>query len=293
MKESSNPVKATYLDKKVINTLITRALQEDIGSGDHSSLAAIDSEAQGKADLLMKEDGIIAGLEVALQVFNEVDPQVSVDVLVKDGDQVKTGDKILSVSGRAQSILSAERLALNFLQRMSGIATKTARMVEMIAHTNCQLLDTRKTTPNFRIFEKWAVLLGGGRNHRFALYDMIMLKDNHNDYSGGITMAVSKSKEYLLENNLDLKIEVETRNLDEVEEALNAGADIIMLDNMTLDQLSEAVTLVGGKVQTEASGGITESTITSIAETGVDYISVGALTHSYKSLDMSLKASLA
>ena len=285
--------KIAYLDSNKISAFIRTALDEDIGPGDYSSLAAIDNSAEGQADLIIKEPGVLAGLEVALQVFSTIDPILKIRTFFNDGDLVQPGDLVLSVHGKAQTILSAERLALNILQRMSGIATKTARMVKLIGHTNCQLLDTRKTTPNFRMFEKWAVLIGGGTNHRFALYDMIMLKDNHIDYSGGITKAVANTRAYLKTNSLDLRIEVETRTLAEVETALEAGADIILLDNMNLEELKQAVQLVGGRVKTEASGGITETTIGPIAETGVDFISVGALTHSYKSLDMSLKASIA
>ena len=278
---------------KELQLIVKNGIREDIGDGDHSSLACIPEDAFGQARLLVKEEGILAGVEFAKMIFHEADPDLKIEVFLNDGDKIKPGDVAFYVTGRSRSILMAERLVLNAMQRMSAIATKTRKFVKKLKGTETRILDTRKTTPGIRAIEKWAVKIGGGVNHRFALYDMIMLKDNHNDYSGGISMAVEKSKEYLKQNNLDLKIEVETRNLSEVEEALSAGADIIMLDNMTLDQLSEAVTLVDGKVQTEASGGINESTITSIAETGVDYISVGALTHSYKSLDMSLKASLA
>lgn len=282
----------TYLDEKKISAFIDAALVEDVGPGDYSSLAAIDAKASGRADLVIKEEGILAGAEVGKMVFSQLDPMLGVSNLLEDGSNVQPGDCVLTVQGRAQSILTAERLALNIMQRMSGIATKTARLMRLIAHTNCKLLDTRKTTPNFRMFEKWAVLIGGGKNHRFALYDMVMLKDNHIDYSGGILPAVARTKEYLAKNKLDLKIEVETRTLSEVELAIESGADIILLDNMPLAELHAAVQLIDRRALTEASGGITETTIVPIAETGVNYISVGALTHSYSSLDMSLKANI-
>jgi nicotinate-nucleotide pyrophosphorylase (carboxylating) len=280
----------SYLNPDLIHNIISDALKEDIGPGDYSTLAAIDSSTQGRASLIIKEQGILAGVEVAQQVFKIVDDQLEVQIHKQDGDLVKPGDKVLVVFGKVQSILSSERLVLNIMQRMSGIATKTNKMVSLIAGTGAKLLDTRKTTPNFRAFEKWAVKIGGGENHRFALYDMIMLKDNHIDYSGGLTNAVAKTKKYLTLNNLDLKIEVETRTIAEVREALESQVDIILLDNMNPDKLREAVLLVANQCVTEASGGIVENNIRAVAETGVDYISVGALTHSYKSLDMSLKA---
>jgi nicotinate-nucleotide pyrophosphorylase (carboxylating) len=286
------PEYPSYLNDSLINDFITRALKEDIGPGDYTTLAAIEHDAKGSAELIMKEDGIVAGVAIATKVFTVVDPFLLVEILIADGTEVKKGDLVLRVEGRVQSILSAERLVLNIMQRMSGIATKTYALNNLIAGTGAKLLDTRKTTPNFRAFEKWAVFIGGGVNHRFALYDMVMLKDNHNDYAGGIPKSVAKTKKYLLDNGLDLKIEVETRNLNEVKEALNAGADIILLDNMPPAKMREAVDLIKGQCVTEASGGITEENIREIAETGVDYISVGALTHSYTSLDMSLKAIL-
>ena len=284
--------KPPYLSKQLISDFIQRALKEDIGPGDYSSLASLDKNAKGTASLQIKESGILAGVEVALEVFRQIDANLSLDVYMEDGSSVEEGDIVLEVNGKAQSILSAERLALNILQRMSGIATKTANLSKLIAHTSCRLLDTRKTTPNFRMFEKWAVLLGGGQNHRYALYDMIMLKDNHIDYAGGILNAVERTRAFLEAANLELKIEVETRTLEEVNEAIKAEVNIILLDNMSTEMLKQGVDLVAGKCQTEASGGITEETIVQIAETGVDFISVGALTHSYKSLDMSLKASI-
>ena len=281
-----------YLDSDLINSFIKKALDEDIGSGDYSTLAAIDGSTQGKASLIIKDSGILAGVEVARRVFEIVDNLLEVQIQKQDGDFVQPGDIALSVTGKAQSILSSERLVLNIMQRMSGIATKTDKMVSLIEGTGTKLLDTRKTTPNFRAFEKWAVKIGGGENHRFALYDMIMLKDNHIDYAGGIIDAVTKTKVYLSDNNLRLKIEVETRTLGEVQEALRSGVDVILLDNMSTDTLREAVLLVAKQCTTEASGGINEINIREVAETGVDFISVGALTHSYKSLDMSLKATI-
>lgn len=280
-----------YLTKENIQKFIQSALEEDIREGDHSSLASIPAETQNTAQLIIKADGILAGMEMAEHIFKSVDDKLEVEFFKKDGEEVNSGDIGLKVHGSAISILSAERLVLNCLQRMSGIATYTHNLNQLIKHTSAKLLDTRKTTPNFRIAEKWAVAIGGGQNHRFGLFDMVMLKDNHNDFAGGITKAVQSTKEYLSKNNLKLRIEVETRNLDEVKEALAVGGvDVIMLDNMTVQEMKTAVEVIDGKCETEASGGITEDTIKSIAETGVDYISVGALTHSYKSLDMSLKA---
>jgi nicotinate-nucleotide pyrophosphorylase (carboxylating) len=282
----------SYLNPELILKILQDALQEDIGPGDHSTLASIDENTQGKASLIIKDKGILAGIDVARQVFAIVDEKLQVHSFFEDGDLVKHDDIALSVTGNARSILSAERLVLNIMQRMSGVATRTHKMKSLIAGTGVKLLDTRKTTPNFRVFEKWAVKIGGGENHRFALYDMIMLKDNHIDYSGGISGAVAKTKKYLARNNLTLKIEVETRTLEEVQEALISGADIILLDNMNLEDLRKAVLMVNNKCITEASGGINEKNIKLVAATGVDYISVGALTHSYNSLDMSMKATL-
>ncbi|MEQ9426820.1 MAG: carboxylating nicotinate-nucleotide diphosphorylase [Cyclobacteriaceae bacterium] len=280
-----------YLSEQSISDFIETALNEDIGVGDHSSLGSIPKGKESQARLLIKGEGVLAGVQLAEKIFRKVDPYLEVNLLLKDGDQVKYGDIGLTVIGSTTSILSSERLVLNCMQRMSGIATKTARLNKMIEHTNAKLLDTRKTTPNFRMMEKWAVAIGGGTNHRFGLFDMVMLKDNHNDFAGGITKAVTSTVEYLRLNNLDLKIEVETRNLDEVKEALSTGAvDQIMLDNFEVPAMKEAVEFIDGRVKTEASGGITEETIVAIAKTGVDYISVGALTHSYNSLDISLKA---
>ncbi|MBB6609644.1 carboxylating nicotinate-nucleotide diphosphorylase [Pontibacter sp. Tf4] len=284
-------MKPTYLTQKSISDFIAMALAEDIGDGDHSSLASIPADAQNQARLLVKGDGILAGVELAGYIFNAVDPELQVEVLLQDGASVKYGDVALTVKGKAQSILTAERLVLNCMQRMSGIATYTHHLTELIKGTNAKLLDTRKTTPNFRIMEKWAVVIGGGHNHRFGLFDMIILKDNHVDYAGGIKEAIVATQRYLQEKGKDLRIEVETRNLDEVRQALETGGiHRIMLDNMTPDMMREAVAMIGGRYETEASGGITEATIRAVAECGVDYISVGALTHSIKSLDLSLKA---
>lgn len=280
-----------YRTEEQINKFIKSALEEDIRDGDHSSLASIPKGTQNTAQLIIKDDGILAGVTMAEYIFKAVDKNLKLEIFKKDGDEVKKGDIGLKVHGEATSILSAERLVLNCLQRMSGIATYTNNLNKMIAHTSAKLLDTRKTTPNFRLAEKWAVEIGGGKNHRFGLFDMIMLKDNHNDFAGGITASVTSTKKYLKEKNLDLRIEVETRNLEEVKEALEVGGvDVIMLDNMSVEDMKRAVSIIGDKCQTEASGGITEETIVPIAETGVDFISVGALTHSYKSLDISLKA---
>lgn len=279
-----------YLTEAAIAQFIHTALEEDIGEGDHSSLATIPQEKITKAKLLVKDNGIIAGIELAEKIFHAIDPTLLLSVYKKDGDSVLKGEVAFEVSGNARAILSAERLVLNCMQRMSGIATKTHHLGELIKNTHTQLLDTRKTTPNFRLLEKWAVAIGGGRNHRFALYDMIMLKDNHLDVSGGIAKAVGLTVNYLKDHQKDLLIEVETRNLAEVKEALATNAvDVIMLDNMSTTMMKEAVALVNHQCKTEASGGITESNLTEVAECGVDYISIGALTHSVKSLDLSLK----
>ena len=245
----------------------------------------------GQAQLLIKESGTIAGLELAQMIFKQFDPSLQVELLLKDGDPVTPGDIGLRIKGKAASILTTERLVLNCLQRMSGIATKAKRLTQLINHTKARLMDTRKTTPNFRLMEKWAVWIGGGVNHRFALYDMVMLKDNHIDFAGGIKNAIENTKNYLKEKNLNLKIEVETRSLQEVEEVLSIGGiDYIMLDNMDYDTMRMAVQMVNGRYPLEASGGITEENLKDVAECGVDYISVGALTHQVKSLDISLKA---
>lgn len=284
-------MKPSYLTEEAISTFIATAFAEDIGPGDYSSLSSIPAEKTGKAKLLIKDGGIIAGIELAERIFKTFDPKLEVELLVKDGDKVKYGDIGLIVKGSSVSILSSERLVLNCMQRMSGIATLTHRLTEKILHTKARLMDTRKTTPNFRLMEKWAVHIGGGMNHRFALYDMVMLKDNHVDFAGGIRQAIEGSKAYLKANNLNLKIEIETRNLDEVKQVLEVGGvDQIMLDNMDYDTMRRAVRMIGDQFKTEASGGITEDTLVDVAECGVDYISMGALTYSVKSLDISLKA---
>jgi nicotinate-nucleotide pyrophosphorylase (carboxylating) len=283
-------MRPVYLTDQAIHEFIKSALAEDLGEGDHSTLGAVPAAKISKARLLIKDDGIIAGLEMAERIFREVNPTLRVSFLKNDGEAVKNGEVAFVVEGLAQSILSAERLVLNCMQRMSGIATYTHRLCKLIEGTGAQVMDTRKTTPNFRLMEKWAVAIGGGKNHRFALYDMVMLKDNHVDMAGGIRAAIENTKQYLSEKTKYLKIEIETRNLKEVQEVLHAGGvDIIMLDNMSIDDMKEAVKLINKKYKTEASGGITEASLRSVAECGVDYISIGALTHSVKSLDLSLK----
>lgn len=280
-----------YLTEENITSFIENALAEDIGSGDHSSLGSIPVHAQSKAHLIVKDDGVIAGLELAQYIFHHVDPELKIEFMKKDGDDIEFGEVAFNVEGSAQSILATERLVLNCLQRMSAIATYTSHMNSLIKGSNAKLLDTRKTTPLFRLAEKWAVTIGGGVNHRFGLYDMVMLKDNHIDFAGGVKNAIVKSVQYIADRNLPLKIEVEVRNLKELEEVLETGqVQRVMLDNMLPSDMRQAIKMIGGRYETEASGGITEKTIAEIAETGVDYISVGALTHSYKSLDMSLKA---
>jgi nicotinate-nucleotide pyrophosphorylase (carboxylating) len=274
-----------------LQLIITNALREDIGDGDHSSLACIPAEAQGKAKLLVKDNGIIAGVAFAKMVFQAVDADMKMEVFIEDGSEVKRGDVVFHVSGSSQSILKAERLVLNSMQRMSAIATKTKKFVDLLDGTNTKVLDTRKTTPGFRACEKWAVKIGGGENHRFALYDMIMLKDNHNDFAGGITHAINKTKEYLKNNNKDLKIIVEARNLNEIEEILQSeGVYRILIDNFNFEDTKKAVELIGNKCLTESSGNINENTIRQYAECGVNYISSGALTHSVYNMDLSLKA---
>jgi nicotinate-nucleotide pyrophosphorylase (carboxylating) len=282
---------APYLTQENITDFIRRALAEDVGDGDHSSLAAIPADAKNRAQLLVKGEGVLAGVELAGYIFREVDAQLSLTPGLPDGAAVTFGDVAFTVAGNARSILTAERLVLNCMQRMSGIATYTHHLTQLIAGTKARLLDTRKTTPNFRLAEKWAVLIGGGVNHRYGLYDMVMLKDNHVDFAGGIRPAIEATRTYLRQHKKFLKIEVETRNLDEVRQVLEVGGiDRIMLDNMSPETMREAVELIAGRFETEASGGITDETIAEIAATGVDFISVGALTHSIKSLDLSLKA---
>ena len=271
--------------------LIRAAFREDIGDGDHSTLACIPADAMGKSRLIVKEDGILAGVEVAREVFKTFDPEMQMEVFIQDGTPVKVGDVAFVVSGKVQSILQTERLVLNIMQRMSGIATVTNRYVKQIEGLHTRLLDTRKTTPGLRLLEKAAVKIGGGVNHRIGLYDMIMLKDNHVDFAGGIEKAIRKTQDYLKRTGKKLKIEIEVRNLDELNEVLRiGGVDRIMLDNFDIPTTKKAVEIIGGRVETESSGGITFDTLRSYAECGVDFISVGALTHSVKSLDMSLKA---
>ena len=274
-----------------LQLIIQNAIREDVGDGDHSSLACIPKEAQGKAKLLVKDNGVIAGVEFAKMVFNYVDTNMKVETFIEDGSEVKYGDVVFHVSGSSQSILKAERLVLNSMQRMSAIATKTRNYVKLLEGTKTKILDTRKTTPGFRACEKWAVKIGGGENHRFALYDMIMLKDNHNDFAGGITNAINKTKDYLKENNKDLKIIVEARNLDEIKEILKSeGIYRILIDNFNFEDTKEAVRLIGMQCLTESSGNINEKTIREYADCGVNYISSGALTHSVYNMDLSLKA---
>lgn len=277
--------------QKELHLIIENAIREDVGPGDYSSLACLPANAQGKAKLLVKESGIIAGVDFAKMVFDYVDKNLQVEILKQDGDNVNLGDIVLNVYGNSQSILKAERLVLNAMQRMSAIATKTNFYAQLIKDTKCKIIDTRKTTPGFRACEKWAVKIGGGANHRFALYDMIMLKDNHNDFAGGITNALQKTKQFLKENRLDLKIIVEARNLDEVEEILkNEGVFRILLDNFNYENTRKAVALIGDKCATESSGNINEETIKEYASCGVDFISSGALTHSVHNMDLSLKS---
>lgn len=274
-----------------LQLIIQNAIREDVGDGDHSSLACIPASAEGKAKLLVKDTGIIAGVAFAKMIFNFVDANLVVETLIQDGASVTHGDVVFYVSGSSQSILKAERLVLNSMQRMSAIATKTKNYVDILQGTNTKILDTRKTTPGFRACEKWAVTIGGGENHRFALYDMIMLKDNHIDFAGGITNAITKTKEYLKSNNKDLKIIVEARNLDEIKEILqNDGVYRILIDNFNFEDTKTAVDLIGNQCLTESSGNINENTIREYAECGVNYISSGALTHSVYNMDLSLKA---
>ncbi|WP_340199120.1 carboxylating nicotinate-nucleotide diphosphorylase [Ascidiimonas sp. W6] len=277
--------------QKELQLIIANAIREDIGDGDHSSLACIPSEAMGKAKLLVKDTGILAGVAFAEMVFSFVDKEMKMEVLIEDGTPVKHGDIAFYIEGHSQSILKAERLVLNAMQRMSAVATKTRKFVNLLEGTNTQILDTRKTTPGIRALEKWAVKIGGGENHRFALYDMIMLKDNHIDFAGGISHAITKTKKYLKEKGKDLKIIVEARNLEEVKEILmNEGVYRILIDNFDYKTTRKAVALIGNKCLTESSGGINEHTIRQYAECGVNYISSGALTHSVYNMDLSLKA---
>lgn len=284
-------LKFNALDKKLVDIFIKNAIAEDVGDGDHTSLSTIPLATQGRAKLIVKEDGVLAGVELALEIFNQVDSRLKVTIMINDGVAVKVGDIALTVEGSTHSILLAERLVLNCMQRMSGIATKTNRIVQLLSPYHTKILDTRKTTPGLRYLEKWAVKIGGGVNHRIGLYDMILIKDNHVDYAGGIANAIESANQYLIKTGKKLDIEIEVRNLDELKQVLAVGnVQRIMLDNFELPLLKEAVQLVNGRFITEASGGILESNVVEYAACGVDYISMGALTHSVKSLDLSLKA---
>lgn len=279
------------LDKKIIDAFIKNAIIEDVGDGDHTSLSTIPEGTKGKAKLIVKENGILAGVELALEIFNQIDAALKVNVLLHDGQAVNVGDIAFTVEGNTHSILLAERLVLNCMQRMSGIATQTHRIAKLLEEYHTKVLDTRKTTPGLRYLEKWAVRIGGGVNHRIGLYDMILIKDNHVDYAGGIANAINKANDYLASTGKNLKIEIEVRNIEELLQVLEIGkVDRIMLDNFPIATLKEAVKLIDGKFVTEASGGITEENVAAYAACGVDFISMGALTHSVKSLDLSLKA---
>ena len=278
-------------NQAIIQKFIANAFEEDVQSGDYSSLSCIPSDAKGKAILKVKDQGILAGVELAKNIFDVVDEKNVFKTFINDGEKIKNGDVAFEVECNVQALLKAERLVLNCLKRMSGVATLTKKYVDEIAHTKAKILDTRKTTPLFRYFEKWAVRIGGGNNHRFGLFDMMMLKDNHIDFAGGIEKAILKANDFRQKNNLQIPLEVETRNLNEVLQVLDCkGVDRIMFDNFSLENLTEAVKIVNRKIETEASGGVNLQTIKLIAETGVDFISVGALTHHYISLDLSLKA---
>ena len=277
--------------EELVDRLIDLSFAEDIGDGDHTTLCCIPEDAMGKSKLLIKEDGILAGVEIAKEVFHRFDPTMQVEVFMGDGSKVKKGDVAMIVTGKVRSLLQTERLMLNIMQRMSGIATMTSKYVERLEGTHTRVLDTRKTTPGMRMLEKQAVKVGGGCNHRIGLFDMILLKDNHVDFSGGIANAINRCHEYLKEKGLDLKIEIEVRNFEELKQAMDCGGiDRIMLDNFSVEDTKKAVEIVGGKYETESSGGITFDTLRDYAECGVDFISVGALTHSVKGLDMSFKA---
>ena len=277
--------------QKEIDLIISNAIREDVGDGDHSSLACIPKKSFGKANLIVKSSGVLSGVEFALKVFKYVDPELQVNIKINDGSNIKIGDIVFEVVGSQQSILKSERLVLNAMQRMSAISTKTAKFVNLLNGTKTKILDTRKTTPGIRALEKWAVSIGGGVNHRFALYDMIMLKDNHVDFSGGITSALDQTVKYLNDNNLDLEIIVEARNITEIDEILkHGGANRILIDNFSLSETKIAVEFIAGRCMTESSGGINEITLRDYAECGVDYISSGSLTHSVSNLDLSLKA---
>ncbi|MDH6343619.1 nicotinate-nucleotide pyrophosphorylase (carboxylating) [Parabacteroides sp. PFB2-12] len=274
-----------------IEDLIKLAFAEDIGDGDHTTLSSIPATAMGKSQLIIKEEGVLAGIEIAKRIFHAFDPDLKIDIFIQDGTEVKVGEIAFTVEGKVQSLLQTERLVLNVMQRMSGIATTTRKYVKALEGTKTRVLDTRKTTPGMRMLEKEAVKIGGGVNHRIGLFDMILLKDNHVDFAGGITQAITRAQEYLREKGKNLKIEIEVRNFDELQEAMQVGGiDRIMLDNFNVENTRKAVEMVAGRYELESSGGITFATLRDYAETGVDYISVGALTHSVKSLDMSLKA---
>lgn len=279
------------LTRESLLQFITTALSEDVGDGDHTSLSTVPAHAKGKARLLVKDNGILAGVELAKLIFEVVDSELKVEVLMNDGDIIKYGDVVFYVEGADRSILTAERLVLNCMQRMSGIATVTNEIVKKLEGTNCKVLDTRKTTPNFRLIEKWAVKIGGGVNHRFGLYDMILIKDNHVDYAGGIRQALEAAQQYLKDTSRNLQIEIEVRNLDELAQVLEIGGVVrIMLDNFDFPTIKKALEMINGRFPIEASGGITPETVREYAECGVDYVSMGYLTHSVKSLDLSLKA---
>lgn len=278
------------IDNQLVDNLIDIALREDIGDGDHTSLSCIPHNLQGRARLLVKQDGILCGVEVAKKVFQKFDPELQIDVLIPDGSAIRKGDVAFTVSGKTISILQTERLILNFMQRLSGIATQTQEYVKLLEGTNTRILDTRKTTPGMRLLEKYAVRMGGGLNHRIGLYDMILIKDNHIDYAGGVTAAISKTREYLAKLDKKLELVVEARTLDDIREILQFDVLRILIDNFTPEETKEAIRVINGKCQTESSGGINKETIRAYAEAGVDFISVGALTHQIQSLDLSLKA---
>ncbi len=281
-----NPIEIEYLD-----TCLDAFIAEDVGEGDYTTLSTIPKTQKGTAKLLIKEEGVLAGVQISLTIFNNIDPELEVNYYFEDGDSVKVGDVVFEVKGNLHSILLAERLVLNLMQRMSGVATMTRKVVDLISDTKAKVLDTRKTTPGLRYFEKMAVKIGGGVNHRFGLFDMILIKDNHVDYAGGIENALNKAFKYRIDNNLTIEIEIEVRSIEELRQVLASGkADRVLLDNFDYKTLREAVALVDNKIITEASGGITLETASEYAACGVDYISMGALTHSVKSLDMSLKA---
>jgi nicotinate-nucleotide pyrophosphorylase (carboxylating) len=278
-------------DSEKIKHLIRQAVEEDLGNGDHTSLSTIPAETNRKANLLIKESGILCGVDIARMVFETIDQGLEFKALMHDGEKINPGDIVFEVEGNAISILSAERLALNFMQRMSGIATQTNQLTQLISDLPCKLLDTRKTTPNMRIFEKMAVKTGGGHNHRFGLFDMILIKNNHVDFAGGVAAAITKARDYIRKNELNMAIEIEVRNFEELEEAIATGGfQRIMLDNFSPENLQHAIQIIAGRFETEASGGITAESLRAYAATGVDFISVGALTHQVKSLDMSLRA---